>query len=183
MPAKRFGAYLSVGGQVLPIVVDVDGDGRKDVATPSTKLGLARVVGALFSGRITVDLDVYRMREDGSFPESSDYRTKFKVEFDLKTGLTRYPAIELADVDGDGLAELLVQEEDDELSVYPGVGAPDVFGKLDRTLSLPMPSAGDMVRARDLDDDGRADLVVRYGPADGDELYGVLRVLVSRPGR
>jgi hypothetical protein len=38
-----------------------------------------------------------------------------------------------------------------------------------------------MVEARDLDGDGRADLLVRYGPSDGAERVGELRVLLSKP--
>jgi len=136
-----------------------------------------RFCAALFSGRISVDLDVYRMRADGHYAERSDYRTRFKVEFDLTTGLTRYPAVAIADLDGDGRAELLVQEDADELTVYPGVGQGSVFGKTGRVLSLPLPRNGQMVEARDLDDDGRSDLLVRYGPADGPERVGELRIL------
>ena len=175
------GSIASDGIQFIPIAVDVDGDGLTDIATPSTKLGLTRIVGALFSGRIGVDLDVYRMREGGGYPDASDYQTRFKVEFDLDTGLTRFPAVKIADVDGDGAAELLVQEEPDELTIYPGVGEPDIFGEEGRVVSLPLPSNGQMVEARDLDGDDRADIMVRYGPADGDEFFGQLRVLISAP--
>ncbi|MGB5622193.1 MAG: VCBS repeat-containing protein [Gammaproteobacteria bacterium] len=175
------GSITSDGVQFDPLVVDVDGDGRMDIAAPSTKLGLARVVGALFSGRISVDLDVYRMRADGRYPDDSDYQTRFKVEFDLKTGLSRYPAVAIADFDGDGTAELMVQEEPDELTLYPGLTDQAMFGKNGQTLSLPLPRNGQMVEARDLDDDGRADLLVRYGPADGVERASELRVLLSEP--
>ncbi len=179
-PGTADGSIASGGIQFDPLVVDVDGDGLMDIATPSTRLGLARVVSALFSGRISVDLDVYRMRPGGGYPEDSDYRTRFKVEFDLETGLLRYPAVIIADIDGDGLAELLVQEDSDELTVYPGVGEPRLFGEREKkALSLPLPRNGQMVEARDLDDDGRMDLIVRYGPADGAERVGELRILIA----
>lgn len=175
------GSIASDGVQFDPLVVDVDGDGRLDLVTPSTRLGLTRIVTALFSGRISVDLDVYRMQADGGYPAKSDYRTRFKVEFDLETGLTRYPAVRIADFDGDGHAELLVQEQPDELTLYPGVTGAALFGKNERTLRVPLPINGQMVEARDLDDDGRADLIIRYGPADGAEFFGELRVLLSVP--
>jgi hypothetical protein len=178
--AEPDGSIASDGVQFDPLVVDVDGDGRLDVATPSTKLGLARVVGALFSGRIGVDLDVYRMREGGRYPESSDYRTRFKVEFDLTTGLMRYPAVAIADVDGDGRAELLVQDGPEALRVLPGLGGSGLFGDDGRVLSMPLPRNGQMVEARDLDGDGRADLLVRYGPADGADEARTLRIRLSR---
>ncbi len=179
--AEPDGSITSDGVQFDPLVVDVDGDGRMDIAAPSTKLGLARVVGALFSGRISVDLDVYQMRPDGRYPDESDYQTRFKVEFDLKTGLSRYPAVAIADFDGDGAAELMVQEEADELTLYPGLADQPMFGKNGQTLSLPLPRNGQMVEARDLDDDGRSDLLVRYGPADGAERARELRILLSEP--
>lgn len=173
------GSITSDGVQFDPLIVDIDGDGRLDMATPSTRLGLGRVVGALFSGRISVDLNVYGMRPEGRYPEESDYRTRFKVEFDLKTGLTRYPAVAIADFDGDGAAELMVQENPDELTLYPGVADEALFGDKPQGLALPLPRNGQMVEARDLDDDGRADLLVRYGPADGAERSRELRILLS----
>ena len=106
---------------------------------------------------------------------------RFKVEFDLKTGLSRYPAVTIADFDGDDLAELLVQEEHDELTLYPGIGAKGLFGDETRTLSMPLPRNGQMVKARDLDNDGRTDLLIRYGPADGEERVRELRILLSIP--
>ena len=175
------GSILSDGVQFDPLVVDVDGDGRMDLATPSTQLGLTRIVAALFSGKMGVDLDVYRMRPDGTYPEDSDYRTRFKVEFDLKTGLVRNPAVAIADFDGDGAAELLLQEEDGALSLYPGRQGGKLFGDEARTVELPLPRNGVMVEARDLDGDERADLLVRYGPADGAERLGELRILLSDP--
>jgi hypothetical protein len=171
---------VSKGVQFDPLVVDVDGDGRLDIATPSTRLGLGRVVSALFSGRISVDLDIYRLRDGGSFADQPDYRTRFKVEFDLETGLMSYPAVAVADFDGDGPAELLVQQKPDELTIFPGVAGAAIFGDDERVISLPLPRNGQMVEARDLDGDGRSDLMVRYGPADG-ERAGELRVLLSVP--
>jgi hypothetical protein len=56
---------------------------------------------------------------------------------------------------------------------------PELFGKREKTLSLPLPRNGQMVEARDVDDDGRNDLLVRYGPADGAERVGELRILIS----
>jgi hypothetical protein len=177
--AEPDGSIVSDGVQFDPLIVDIDGDGLLDIATPSTKLGLARVVAALFSGRMRVDLDVYRMRPGGRYADESDYRTRFKVEFDLKTGLMRYPAVVIADFDGDGFAELMVQEDPDELTLYPGVAEPSLFGKSRQVVSLPLPRNGQMVEARDLDDDGRSDLLVRYGPADGEERTGELLMLLS----
>lgn len=174
------GRIVSKGVQFDPLVVDVDGDGRLDIATPSTRLGLGRVVSALFSGRISVDLDIYRLRDGGSFADQPDYRTRFKVEFDLETGLMSYPAVAVADFDGDGPAELLVQQKPDELTIFPGVAGAAIFGDDERVISLPLPRNGQMVEARDLDGDGRSDLMVRYGPADG-ERAGELRVLLSVP--
>jgi len=180
--AQPDGSITSDGVQFDPLIVDVDADERLDVATPSTRLGLARVVGALFSGRISVDLNVYRMAPGGSFSESPDYQTRFKVEFDLKTGLSRYPAVAIADFDGDGNAELMVQESQDELTLYPGLTGPALFGKKGQSLSLPLPRNGQMVEASDLDGDGLADLLVRYGPADGPDRQRELRILLSAPG-
>ena len=170
------------GIQFDPLIVDVDGDGLLDVVTSSTRLGLTRVVSALFSGRITIDLDVFLMRSEGTFPGFADYNRRIKVEFDLKTGLTRVPATRIADFDGDGRADLLVQGENDTLDIHAGNGKDKLFTERTQEISLPLPTSGLMVEARDLDDDGRADLIVRYGPADGEERANTLRILIAETG-
>ncbi len=60
-PADADGRIGLDGIQFDPLIVDVDGDDLLDVVTSSTRLGLTRIVSALFSGRIAVDLDVFRM--------------------------------------------------------------------------------------------------------------------------
>jgi hypothetical protein len=180
-PAAADGRIALDGIQFDPVIVDVDGDGLLDVVTSSTRLGLTRIVSALFSGRISVDLDVFRMRPAGAFPDSPDYGTRIRVEFDLETGLTRVPATAIADFDGDGRADLLVQGEDDTLEIHAGTGQDPLFADERETLTLPLPRSGQMVEAEDLNGDGRADLIVRYGPADGDALERTLRVLIAEP--
>ena len=107
---------------------------------------------------------------------------RFTGQFDLKTGLMRYPAVAIADVDGDGRAELMVQEGPDTLRVLKGRDDSRLFDDDGPTLSMPLPRNGQMVEARDLDGDGRADLLVRYGPADGPDVARTLRIRLSRVG-
>ena len=59
---------------------------------------------------------------------------------------------------------------------YASPAMAELFGDEARTVKLPLPRNGVMVEARDLDGDERADLLVRYGPADGAERLGETEV-------
>jgi hypothetical protein len=175
------GSIRSDGFQLEPIVYDIDGDGLLDIATPTTELGLGRVIGALLSGKVGIDLNVFRLRGNGQFPEDADFSEKTRVEFDLSTGFTRTPAIRIADFDGDGRGDLLLQTEPDELSFHPGHDRPSLFRSSPSRIQISLPNDGRMVRADDVDGDGRPDIVIRYGTSDGEEATRHLRLLLGRP--
>jgi hypothetical protein len=171
---------LSEGIRVDLLVQDLNGDGRQDIMVPSMRVGLGRIIRALFSGTISMRLDFFSMSSEGSYPAKSNFSTNTKVRFDLTSGQVDVPAIRTEDFDGDGLKDLLVQTAPGTLQLTPGDGTDGLFsGKLG-AVSTVLPRNGGLVEAMDLDKDGRADLVIRYGKADGAELAGQVRVLLAR---
>lgn len=67
----------------------------------SAEIGLGKIVRALLTGSINVDLAFYLM-QDGGYPEDPHVRRSVKVEFDLGSGTISVPLNLLHDLDFDG---------------------------------------------------------------------------------
>jgi hypothetical protein len=77
----------------------------------------------------------------------------------LLSGVTPYD-VAVADLDDDGLADVVATDSSDRLVVLPqNPAAPGSFGP---AVDIPLPGPSDAVAARDLDGDGLADLAVGY---------------------
>jgi hypothetical protein len=63
----------------------------------------------------------------------------------------------MADADGDGIDDLLVQDGKDRLNIFPGTGDASLFLKSPVVINVDMPS----------DRDGKVDLVMRHEPSNG----------------
>jgi len=171
----------SSGLQFGLITTDIDGDGRKDLLVRKVRLGFGRVIRALLSGNVSLQLHFFRMTDADTYAEEANYITKTKVQFSVSSGQVDIPAIKVADFDADGLQDLMMQTDTDQLSFQSGVRGDGLFSEqaLQRTVALPR--NGDLVTTDDINDDGRADLIIRYNAADGDGPSRTVRLLIATP--
>ena len=58
----------------------------------------------------------------------------------------------------------------------------DLFADNSSRFEVDLPRNGELVESGDVNDDGRADLIMRYTAADGDQASHIVRVLISKPG-
>lgn len=170
---------ISEGMQFDMLVEDLDGDGRKDLVVPSVQLGLGRVIKALFSGTMTMDLGFYRSDEQGHYPEKPNFSASSKLRIDLKKGQTDVPAIMAADFDGDEIKDLLVQQSREELKITLGDGSEELFGGPSHRVKTLLPRNGERIQPLDVDGNGLNDLVLQYRASDGDGLEGRIRVMLA----
>jgi len=159
----------SKGIQLVVEPLDLDDDGRKDLVAATVRISLMKIIRALFSGGIKVNFLFYRMREDSTYPLNPDYKTSAKMEFDLGTGFVSVPALVVADFDGDGIKDLMVQSGTDKLAYHQGLRSHDLFASKAQTVRLDLPGNGELVQAEDVDGDGRSDLIIRYDRSDSEE--------------
>ena len=158
---------------------DFDGDGRKDLVVRKVQFSFGRVIRALLSGSVSLQMHFYRMTDSDTFAEEADYVTKTSVKFSVSSGQVDVPAILVADFDGDGIKDLMVQTESDELGFQFGTRGKDLFDRNAVTRSVQLPRNGELVTVEDLNADGRADLLIRYNESDGDAPSKTVRVLIT----
>jgi len=170
----------SDGFQFYLTKVDMNADGRLDLMSPSIGFGVRQLIGALFTGRIGMDVAFYGMQSDGTYPEEPAMTRDVSVKFDLSSGYVDWPAMDIADFDGDGVADLLIQKDGEHFEIFPGNGSAQLFADDPWTVNTVMPRDGERVDALDLDRDGKSDILMRYSSADGEAEALKIRVLVAR---
>ncbi|NQV64006.1 MAG: VCBS repeat-containing protein, partial [SAR86 cluster bacterium] len=89
-----------------------------------------------------------------------------KATFSLSTGDVFFPSVLMADVSGDGIADLLVQDGEDGLLIYPGVEGERLFSLDAVEVKVPMPAQPEMLQVADLNADGKQDLIIRLETKD-----------------
>ena len=170
----------SEGLQYGMIATDIDGDGLQDLVVRKVRLSFSRVIRALLSGNVSLRLNFFRMTPDGGYAEEPNYVARTDVHFSMSSGQIDVPAIEVADFDGDGLKDLMMQERPDRLSLSMGVANENLFADDSTRIEVDLPRNGMLVMSEDIDGDGRADLIMRYTTADGEEAAHVVRILIAK---
>jgi len=169
----------SEGLQYGLITTDIDGDGKKDLLVRKVRLTFARVIRALLSGNVSLQLHFFRMTDAGSYAENANYVTRTNVSFSMSSGQVDIPAIKVADFDADGLQDLMMQTKPDRLSFFHGIPTAGLFADDAVEMSIELPRNGDLVATEDINDDGRADLIIRYNAADADGWTNTVRLLLA----
>ncbi len=146
--------------------VDFNNDNQIDMVISAVDIGLGKVLGALITGSVNIDLNFYQMR-DGLYSAKPDLKREITATFDLRSGDFFFPSVLIADANGDGIDDLLVQEGEDHLNVFPGSGDASLFSKSPTVIDVHMPSDPELVVVADLNRDGKVDLVMRHEPSTG----------------
>ena len=161
-----------------PISTDIDGDGRMDLLTREARLSFGRIIRALISGGMNLELQFYKMTESETYPDEANYSTNTRVKFSRTSGQVDIPAFEVADFDGDGIQDMLLQSDVDELGFYRGLPGDEVFANLTAQVNVKLPRNGELADAIDVNGDNRIDFVMRYSVADSDELAESVRMII-----
>lgn len=158
---------------------DINNDGLTDVYTPTIEVGVGTIIGGLLSGSADLDVVFYLMGEQQSYHKKPTQQKAAEIAFDLSSGSTSYPALSVADFNGDRLNDLLIQSSEKKVSIYYGEQK-RVFARRAKRITLPLPKDGQLLDARDLNGDGRADLLFHYGNDDPVDKRYDLRLLLSK---
>lgn len=146
--------------------IDIDNDMKDEVMVAGFDIGLSQIIGALVSGSIDQDVYLFKMDENGLFAEDANTTKEVELSFSLTSGQSGNPVVKLADLNGDGLQDLLLSDGDDTLQIYLGEQSERLFSKRSQQIELKLPQDGGMLSSADLNGDGKDDLLIKYGQQD-----------------
>jgi hypothetical protein len=172
---------VSEGLQYGLVTTDIDGDGKKDLLVRDVRITFGRVIRALLSGDVPLRLHFFRMTDDDKYAVEANYIAKTSVRFSVTTGHMDIPAVSVADFDGDGLQDLMLQTRPTRLSFFVGRPTAQLFAVDATELEVQLPRNGDLVSIEDINGDDRSDIVIRYNAADGSNAAQTVRLLISKP--
>jgi hypothetical protein len=166
-------AFESKGAWASDQLVDLDGDGRKELLRTEIPITVLEVVEVLVQRSIDANVSVYRQDGKAGFGSEPWMRRKLSIPLDFSTSRPRgfIPNVD-ADLNGDGWLDLVSSGAGDAVEVFLG-GPRARYGE--RTARQEIPTAG-RVRYGKLAPKAGADLLV-YAPRIPD---APLRIAINR---
>lgn len=158
----------SKGGILSPLLTDVDGDGRLDVAVRGFPINLKNIANYLLRKKITMRLDSYlfdgtKLPEDPSFHNS--------ITFDISQS-QEDSILEYGDFDGDGANELAVCTGENSLTVSEAAQSGSVTKQPIASLTVRAFGNAEVV---DLDNSGTDDLLIYHPRGSHRQQISVIR--------
>lgn len=162
--------------------IDFSDDGRIDFAGGAVNIGIGKIIGILLSGSVSIPVMFYEQDENGGYSEDPLYRKKVSVDFDMSSGQSSVPVVEMTDIDGDGHKDLILSKDDDSLRIYKATSSGrKLFARKAIELDLALPKNGEFVTAGDLNGDTKGDLMMHYSRlgTDGTDKRNKIVVLIA----
>ncbi len=158
-------------------ILDVNGDGRRDLVVPFFHFAPAQAVRVVTQNSVKLQFRIFLMREDGRYEQGEgksfakvDRRVALDYHLDIlelvfgdrarPTGRIA-PLLDFgADFNGDGYADLAADDGSDRLRIYYGNAEADYGSSPDLVVPFESTLSYDLV---DADGNGRTDVIAYHG--------------------
>lgn len=159
------------------IIGNLDGSGGMELAVPTIELGVMSMVKVLLSKRVDFHLLIYPLDSLGRPSKDPTIRRKVSCQLDFaKADPTSGIRLNwTGDYDGDSRPDLAFADGTGQLLFFRGI--PNEYVESKASLILDAPNI-DQIRATQLNNDGRSDLILIHRPVNG--LTRVTLLVTSR---
>ena len=161
-------------------IVDVNNDGKFEVLLSSFELSVSNIIGALMSGGIDQNVQVFTLTEDDIFDEDPLIDKEVELSFSLTSGKSGEPIVLLTDVNGDGSQDLVLSSGEKRLRIYLGQKSSRVFSRKASKHKLLLPKNGALFQHHDINNDSKEDFIMRYGRLDEKSMANQITILISK---
>jgi len=158
--------------------VDIDNDNKSEVMLAGFDIGMSQIIGALLAGSIDQDVYLFKMNSDDNY-QKAQVSKEVELNFSLSSGQSGSAVVKLADLNGDGLKDLILSDGDDELKIYLGDTSNRLFKKRAQDYDTQLPQDGNLVYINDLNHDGKDDLLIKFSKKDENSTGKNFKVLMS----
>lgn len=161
-------------------IIDMHGDQRPEILLSRFNIGITQIIGALLSGSIDQQVYLFAQDEQGHFGAKPAAKEQVALKFSLTSGRSGSAITLLADITGDDVQDLVLSKSGHTLEIYPGNRTEKLIAKKPLAYKTTLPEDGSHVRAADLNNDAKADLVLGYGKLDSPELSNTILLLITK---
>lgn len=154
--------------------LDLNGDGKQEFIITSVDIGIGTVIKALLTRSVSTNVSIYQM-VNNVFETKPSISKKVSVRFDFKNGELFIPSVLNADVNGDGMEDLLLQKDMSTLLIYLGERTDKLFVTQPIKLNMQLPKNREGFVVADLNSDGIDELVLSIAKDNGERSLEVIR--------
>ncbi|MCZ6644823.1 MAG: VCBS repeat-containing protein [SAR324 cluster bacterium] len=181
LPSKPDQVFATEGFS-HPLLVDINNNGRTDLALVNVEIGFWAMLKALIARTVSAETAFYLMPKEGRYPRQPDAVVDYSVKFSLGR-FSHQPLTAFGDFNGDGRPDLLLSVDKSNLGIHWGLENEFWDDDYDYLLEDFLPTRKKGLRVTDLDGDGRDDLIFTYNRNDIRQMPEVnhkFTVLLSR---
>ena len=160
-------------------IVDINNDNKFEVMVSSFELSVTNIIGALISGGIDQNVLLFAINKDSQFSAKPIISKEVELRFSLTKGRSGQPMVQLADVNGDGLKDLVLSDDDDTINVYAGQEGKRQFAKKALKQELRLAKDGQFIQHYDINRDGKQDFIMSYTRLDEPKLINTFTVIIA----
>jgi len=160
-------------------IIDINNDGKLEVMLSSFELSVTNIIGALISGGIDQNVLLFSLNHLENFADKPLTSKEVELSFSLSNGRSGQPIVQLADINGDELLDLILSDDEDTLKVYLGKKGKRKFAKKALKQELLLAKDGQYMQSHDLNQDGKQDFIMSYTRLDEEGMLNNFTVLIS----
>ena len=161
-------------------IIDVNEDNKFEVLLSSFELSVSNIIGVLLSGGIDQNVLLFGLNDNNSYAADALITKEVELSFSLSSGQSGQPIVLLSDVNGDKLQDLILSSGEEKLAIFLGNNSTALFNRKASKYEMLLPKNGELFEHQDINHDGKADFIMRYGRLDDASMVNKVTILMVK---